>query len=331
MPGHRRRLFVLAAATCAGFALLLACLSGAWLIRNWQGDDWGNRVPPDVLADYVPEDSVAVLAVNVRQLLATPSGRQYLKPWLQQLSEQAESELRWIDLAGIKPIGDIDTLFVSFPSGSGAEPLWLARGRFDRSRFRIGPDKLQEKLLDRYRIWEYSDRPMKRTTLLAVAGDTLVISETRNRIQAALKQVGDPQPIHVRDAALCKLLNQVDRRQTLWLAASMRRLGPISGIDNYLLKMVLRPLLARAESVYGGITCDEDLRAELHFGAATDEDAIHLETDLKSLCEAAPGAVLLSRHKEILPLLQLLGAGQIHRDGKTIMLRCRLPAGQLER
>jgi hypothetical protein len=94
--------------------------------------------------------------------------------------------------------------------------------------------------------------------------------------------------------------------------------------------MLLRPLFAHAESVYGGITCAEDLRAELHFGTATDEDAAQLEMDLQSICEAALGAALLGRQKELLPLLRLLAAGQIRREGKTILLRCRLTADQLE-
>jgi hypothetical protein len=318
-----RWLFVVAGA--AG-AVLLACLFGAWLLRGSLRHDLGNRFPPGVLADYVPEDSEAVLAVNVRQLLEAPSGRKHLGALVQLLSGQVERELPWLGLAGIKLTDDIDTLFISFAPRNSEEPICLARGRFDLLRFQPGPDKLQEKTLDGFRVWEYTDRPAKRTTLLTIVGDMLVVSETPGRVQAALKQASDPQPIRVRDATLRELLMKVDRGQSLWLAASVRNLGPISGIENYLLKMVLRPLLAHAESVYGGITCEEDLQAELHFGTSTDEDADQLETDLKSLCEAAPGAALLAQQNEMQPLLRLLGAGQIRRDGNTILLRCRLPA-----
>lgn len=320
---HRRRLFVLVGAIGA---VLLACLFGAWLLRGSLSDDLGSRVPSGVLADYVPEDSEAVLAVNIRQLLGTPSGRKHLEPFVQQLSEQAERELPWMRLAGIKPKDDLDTLFISFSPGASTETLGLARGRFDRSRFQIGPNELQVTTLDHFRVWEYKERAAKQATLLTTVGDTLVVSQTPSRMQAALKQAGDPQPIFVRDATLRELLAKVDRRQSVWLAASIRKLGPISGIENYLLKMILRPLLSHAESVYGGISCDEDLQAELNFGTSSEEHADQLETDLKSLCEAAPGAALLGRQNEIEPLLRLLGAGQIRREGKTILLRCRLPA-----
>lgn len=312
----------------AGAILVLIYLLGVSLYRSWHGEDRAKSVSSEALADYVPADSQIVLAVNARQLLATPIGQQRLGPFFQKMFDQAERELSWLEWIEVKSVNDIDTLLISFAPGSREEPLLLARGRFDCTHFQTGPDKLQEKSLDGFRVWEHRDRFAKQPTLLAAVGDTLVVSDGAGRVQAALKLASDPQPIQVRDPVLRDLLGKVDRRQCLWLAASLRSLGPISGIDNYLLKMVLRPLLAHAESVSGGITCGEDIQVALQMSAATDEDAVQLETDLKSLCEAAPGAALLSRQSEWLPLLRLLGAGQIQRDGKTIRLRSRLTADQ---
>lgn len=313
----------------AGLALL-ATICGAWLLHSWHDDDLENRFSAGVLADYVPEDSEAVLAVNVRQALETQIGRQYFGSVLQQLIEQAEPQSASLELAGIKRVGDIDTLFISFAPGVGAEPLWLVRGQFDRSHFQVGPDKLQEKTLDSFRVWECRDHSAKRTALLAPISDMLIVSETPDRIQAALKQARDPRPVQVRDARLRDLLSKVDRRQSLWLAASIRSLGVVSSIDNYLLKLILRPLLTHADSVYGGIACGEDVQVELHISAATDTDAAQLETDLRSLREAAPGAALLIRQSQLKPILRLLSSAQIHRDGKSILLRSQLAADQEE-
>lgn len=331
----RRRLWrtcLLAGVLGAALALLLGFLFRDGLLRIWRGDnDTSNRFPSGVLADYVPEDSEAVLAVNVRTLRESPLGWQQLGPSVQQLLRQAERRLRWLDLLGLKPLDDLDSLNISFAPAIGGEPLWLARGRLDRSRIQTGPNKLHEATLDHFRVWEYVDRPAKQTTLLTPVGDMLIVSETRSRLLAALQQASDPWPVAVRDATLRQLLGQVDRQQSLWLAASIKSLGAIAGIDNYLLKLVLRPLLAHAESVYGGISCGEDVRAEFHFGASTDEDAARLETALQSICETAPGAALfLGRQKELLPLLRLLGAAKIRRDGKMILLRSRLTETQRE-
>lgn len=306
--------------------VLVGFLFRAQLSHLWHSqDDGSDRFPPGALVDYVPEDSQVVLAVNVRQLRETPAGRQQLAPAVQQLIRRGGGRLHWLDLLGINPIEDIDNLLISFAPAAGGEPLWLIHGRFDRSRMTIAPDALQETTLDNIRVWEYTDRREKRTTIVAPVGDMLVVSESRIRVQAALKQAIDPRSVTVHDTTLRELLTKVDRRQTVWLAATLKKLGPVlSEIDDYWLKLLLRPVLGRAESVYGAIQCAEDIQAELHFRSATEEEAIQLEKSLENFRElAGEGASFLVRRKEWQPLLRLLGTSEISRDGTMILLRCR--------
>lgn len=330
---HRplRRLPLWAGVTLAALTVLLCFLFRDWLLNRWRGvDDLGNRFPPGALLDYVPEDSEAVLAVNVRSLLESPVGNR-LMPLLQQMIRRGERQLPWMDLLGLNPIDDLDSLQISFAPGTSGEPLWLARGRLDRSRIQIGPDKLQETTVDHFRVWEYTERRPKRRTWIAPVGDMLVVSETPGRALSALKQASAPRPIAVRDATLRELLTKVDRRQSVWLAASIKSLGSIAGIEDPFLKLVLRPLLEHSESVYGSIACREDVQVELHFRAATAEGAQRLEAVLQSMCEAAPGlGYLLGRQKELLLLLRLLGSGKTHREGNEVLLHCELAADQLE-
>lgn len=330
---HRRpwRFLVLFAVTLLALTVLVGFFFRDWLLSRWRAeDDRINRFAPDALRDYVPEDSGAVLGVDVRELRESPVGRR-LAPSLQQLIRQGGSRLRWIDLLGLNPLEDVDSLHISFAPGIGGEPLWLARGRLERSRIQIGQDKIRETTLDHFRVWDYIDPRAKQTTLLAAVGDTLVVSETPGRVLAVLKQASAPQPLVVRDDVLRQLLTKVDRRQSLWLAASLKSLGSSAEIDDPVLKLVLRQLLAHAESVHGGITCTEDIRLEFHFRAATEDRAKRLEAELQRLCEAAPGAgLLLGRNKALLPLLRLLGSGQTRRDGNEVRLSCRLAADQLE-
>lgn len=334
-PPRRRllRLFLLAGLVVVGLAIV-SFLYRDHLSRLWHVEvAQGNRFPPGVLADYVPEDSQAMLAVNVRQLRDSPAGRQQLAPALHQLIRRAGGRLHWMDLLGINPIDDLDYLQISFGPAAGGEPLWLIHGRFDRSRVQMGPDKLQETSLDHVRVWAYTDRRAKQTTIVAPVGDMLVVGESRGRVQAALKQARNPGPLAVRDATLRDLLTKVDHRQTVWLAASLKGLGPIiAEIEDYWLKLLLHPLLVHAESVYGEIICGEEMRSELHFRAATEEEAIQLEMSLQGIRElAGDGASLLVRQKELLPLLRLLGTSQVRRDGTMILLRCRLAADHEEK
>jgi hypothetical protein len=312
-------------------AFAMAGVAGAALavLLGFSGEERDGSYPPGALADYMPEDSEALLFVDVRSLRESPIGWLHLRPTLQQLLGSVQGRLPWLDALGINPFDDLDTLQISFAPGAGGQPLWLTRGRLDRSRLQTAAGKLQATTLDRFPVWECADRSTKRTTVLARVGDALVVGETRGRVLAALKEASDPRRIEVRDATLRELLTKVDRRQSLWLAASVAGLGPLGEIKGLGL---LRPLLGHADSVHGGITCADDLRAELHFHAVSDEDAARLETTLKSIRETAatPGAAwLLGIPKELLPLLRLIGTGKISRKGKAILLRCRLTADQL--
>lgn len=330
-PRRWRRILLPAGAILAGLVLLLGIVFREEILRSWPwGEGRANPFPPGVLADYVPADSEAVIAVNIRSLLASPAG-QRLTPSLRQLVRRGEQQLRWMEPLGIKPFDDLYYLQISFAPSGGGQPLWLARGRWDRSRFQIGPDQLREKMVDHFRVLEYADRSSKRTTLFALAGDALVVSDTPTRVLAALKQASDPQPLTVRDTTLRELLEKIDRRQGLWFAASFKHLAPVADFYSVWMNMILTPLFQHAESVYGGLTCADDLRAELHFRTATEESAAKLEAGLQVIIrEVVPGAALLmSRQQELLPLLHLLGSGETSRDGRTVSLRCRLAADQL--
>jgi hypothetical protein len=328
---RRWRIFLIAGLTGAGLALLLGILFRDWIFGPWRSNDaLDNHFPAGALADYVPEDSEAVVAVNLRTALESPAGRRLLAPSLKQLLADSEDRNHWIELLGINPLDDVDYLQFSFAPGKGGQPLWLARGRPDRSRFRIGPDLLRKKTVDHFRVLEYTDRQTNRKTTLAPMGDTLVASDTPARVMAALNRAGESSPGVVRDAKLRELLKKVDRRQSIWGVAVFKGLDLGSGIDNFFLRAALRPLFEHADRVYGGLTFGDDVRAELHLHTSSEESAVKLENDLKSFCELAQTAPRLMRlQKEILPLVRLLSVGQTSREGQSVSLRCRLTADQL--
>ncbi len=320
----------------AGVTVIVLVLLLGFLFRDripdlWRADDVSdNTFPAGALSDYVPEDSEAVLAVNLRELRETPTGRRLLEPALKRLVLEKDERFDWIDCLGVHPLDDLDFLQISFAPSRGEQPLWLARGRFDPSRFQIGPGKLQKKTLDHFRVWEYAARPSKRVTSLALVGDALVAGETPTRLIVALRQASNPHLIIIRDRTLRELLTKADRRQNVWLVASLRKVGPAARIHNFMLQSILNPLFNQAEGVHGGLTCAEDVRAEFHFRTATEDGAAKLEMELNNIVLLAQGApVLWSQEKELLPLLRLIAAGQVSREKNTISLRCRLAGNEL--
>jgi hypothetical protein len=332
LQGRRPRRTLLAV-SLAGVvvAVLLGFFGRDWIPSVWRSDSAvENPFPPGTLADYIPQDSEAVLFVNLRSLREAPIGPRYLMPSLRSIVRQSDDAFFWTALLGADALEDVDTLMVSFAPASDGQPLWLARGRFDRSRFQVGPDSLRGETIDRFRVWKCIDRQTNQPTLLAPVGDAFVVSDTPDRVLAALRQASDPRPVQVRDVTLRQQLSEVDRRANVWFAASLKGLGPVARIDNFWLEKILRPLLRYADSARGHIACAEELRAELHFHSASEENAAKLEEDLKNICGVAAGApLLLSRHKALLPLFRLLASGETTREGPNVSLRCRLTAEQL--
>ena len=332
LPRRRTRRTLLAVGLAGVVVVALLGFFGRdWIPGPWRSDaGLENPFPPGTLADYIPEDSEAVVSVNVRSLRETLIGQRYLMPSLGSIVRRSDEAFFWIELLGADALEDVDSLMVSFAPGSDGQPLWLARGRFDRSRFQVGPDKLRGETIDRFHVWKYIDRETNRPTLLAPVGDAFVICATPARVRAALRQASDARPVPVRDAALRPQLAEVDRQPSVWFAASLKDLGPVARIDNFWLEKLLRPLFRYADTVRGHIICAEELRAELHFHSTSEENASKLEEDLKNICGVAAGApLLLGRHKALLPLFRLLASGETTRERANVCLRCRLTAEQL--
>jgi hypothetical protein len=317
-------------------AVLLAVLVGTalalavFLYLRYRSSIEPEPFPPGALAGYLPEDSTVVLTLNLRSLLEAPVVRGPPGPTLRGLFRRGTAGQPWMELAGIDPFTDIDQIQVSFTAGDPEHPLWLIRGRISAARFQVGPDKLRPRIEHGRRVCEYDD-PDFGPTLLALVGDTLVVSALPCRLADALAYASGPRHLRFRYPALAAILKQVDRKQAVWLAASLQDFGAVGGLKDWALKAAIRPVLAHATTVSGGVAVAEDLRAEFAFRTRDEDGARRLEEDLKREVEAASGVGLFVKDKDLLPFFQLLGTGVVARDGAAVSLRCRLTAEQLAR
>jgi hypothetical protein len=317
-----------AAGWCAAAALCVGLAGCGW----WSS---GREEPPatyaaDALDEYLPEDAGAVYVLNQREALKTRSGRSLLAS-LRQFLDKEKIYQPWLSFTDADPVEDVDAARFAFCPPDLDQPLVLLRGRFDAGRFAVGPKKLREASDGPFHFYEAPVPHSPRVTRLAPAGDTLAASDSRPRFLAALRYAAAPGPFRLQDARLAELLKQVDRGQSIWFAVSFDKLGRIARFKNFGLELVLRPLLDHAESVRGGVVCGEDVRAEFVFLARGDADADALATALQSSCIVARGAHQLPGiDRELLPMLRLFGTGEVSRDGKTVVVRCRLPGDQID-
>src|SRR5262249_37675527 len=158
----------------------------------------------------------------------------------------------------------------------------------------------------RYRLYEYGT-----TTTLALAGDTLLACNDRGRVLAALHHAAGQRPPTSPDPTLVKLLQQVDREQSMWAAVDLSRLGPSSEPPLYAIRLILSPILHHAQSIRGGLTVAADLRADFTFYTRDEAAARELENALISRRDVAKGTLQLgfmqaAIEKDLMPLVKLL-------------------------
>jgi hypothetical protein len=327
------------AALVAVVAVLLGLACALWVWRPWAL--WARKVvehfPAGALDEYVPANAAAVLDLNLRQLGAAPVVQQRIKGSLEHLVKRAEDTHPWAAQVGIDPFKDLEWLRVVFVGGDTAHPLWVGKGHFDPSRFQVGPGKLQERVVDRFRVYESSAQG--RTTTVALAGDYLVACDAQPHVLDALNHAADGKKSEPADAALRDLLGAVDNKQGIWLAVSLTKLGRVPQLHSGAAEVVLRPVFNHAQAAQGGFTFADDLQAQFTMRTKDEAAAGSLEQSLKSSTDAARDLAkgwelsqrlgLFSGESDLLPVLRLVGTGEVSRDGATVRLRCRLPADQL--
>jgi hypothetical protein len=319
------------------FGVLLAgaaaCVLVAVLLRPWEPRSAGPALetisyPPDALAEYVPADAAGVLSFDLHTLRETPLVRGRLGTPLRRLAARTMQELPWLGVAGLDLWQDVDRVRVVLPAGDAGRPLWMVHGRIDPARFQVGPGRLTPRTEGNKRLYEYAD-PVVGTAFLAPAGDTLVASPNRARLMTALDYAAEPHSMEAHDPTLRELLAHVDRTRPIWLALSLAALGDMGRPQDRLLSAVIGPVLRRSRTVAGGIVVGEDLRADFTFRAADEAAALQLEKAINDVIDVTKGALLLGVDPDLLPLLTLVGAAEVSREGRDVRLRSQLSAEQL--
>ena len=296
------------------------------------------QFPAGALDEYVPAGASAVIDLNMKQIGAAPVVQKHIKGALGHLVQRAEGTHPWAAQVGIDPLKDLEWLRVFFVGTDTANPLWVGKGRFDPARFQVGPGKLQPRVVDRFRVFEAPDPAKHGTTTVAHAGDYLLACDAQAHVLDALNHAADGKKSEPADDALRDLLKAVDKKQSVWLAVSLTKLGRVPPLHSGAAETLLRPVFNSAQAAQGGFTFGDDLQAQFAMKARDEAATGSLEQSLKSSTDAvrdlgagwkvANALGLFSGESDLLPVVRLIGAGEVTREGATVRLRCRLAADQ---
>jgi hypothetical protein len=330
LSSQRRRTVVMAS------GLLLAAGVAAWFVW-WYF--WASSAAPtlkpmaEVLVDYLPADTGAVVTADLRRLRAMPGGSRLLAALVRELSQRVpELRKERADLLGMNLLEDVDWAQLIYTASDTERPLVKFLGRIDATRFQISKDRLSRHSEAGFDLLEHGSPPVgvPRVTFAPFIG-SLLADENHARLVAYLRDLSAPQP-ELQDARMRDLLRTVDRSQCLWLAISVDKLhlvqlpkegGRAASLNTF------QNLMVKAETIQGGLMGSEDVTLQLVFTCRGTTEAQSLEEELRNLREAIPAILLLGQRrieKEFVPLLQGLGNAEVVREGRVITVSCQIPA-----
>jgi hypothetical protein len=224
---------------------------------------------------YLPVDSEVVVNVNVRQLLDSSLVKKHAL-------ELAREALRGVEMAdeilkdlGFDPFKDLDRVLYASPTAAEKDRgLLIARGKFDRAKFkakaeeaaRTNSDVLKvRKVPDgsggHHLIYEVQLPDSALPFFVALAdGNTLLASPGKDYVVDALKRVGVTEKPALKDRELQALLEKVDEKQTVSLAAVSAALqkGVLADAPEEAAEV-----LGKITAVGGGVTLAEDVKVEV--------------------------------------------------------------------
>ncbi len=227
------------------------------------------------LEKYLPDDTEVVVNVNVRQLLDSPLVKKHAL-------ELAREALKSVDMAedvlrdlGFDPFKDLDRVVAASPGGTDKDRgLLIARGKFDRAKFKAKAEEASRTYGDLLKIrkvpdgagghhivYEVNHPEAQLPFYVTLAADnTLLASPGKDYVVDALKKVGKNEKPPLKDKELQALLEKVDERQTVSVAAVSAALK--AGALGDALEDV-SAVLEKVTAIGGGMTLGEDVKVEV--------------------------------------------------------------------
>ncbi|HEY7315040.1 MAG TPA: hypothetical protein VH643_37185 [Gemmataceae bacterium] len=249
------------------------------------------------LDPYLPDDTENVLNLNVRQILDSPLIKKHALEAGQEAlrgNDQIQDILK--DL-GFDPFKDLDRVIVASPGGTEKDRgLVIVHGRFDLDKFKAkgeeaaknNPDNLKiTKILGgKHLLYEVNLPDYDMPLFVALAGrDTLLVSAGKDYVVDALKKMGKSDKPALKNKDFKTLLEKVDGRQSLSLAAVQTPAvkDAIGGLPGD-----VKGMIEKIQALGGGVTLTDEVKLELVVTTKTAKEA----KDLKESANAGLTLIL---------------------------------------
>lgn len=292
---------------------------------------------------YLPPDTEVVISINVRQILSSELLKKAgLEQWKQMLKNAGPINDALQDL-GFDPFKDLDRVTVATPGGSEQDRgLIILRGNFDPAKIKAKVDneiktnadalkvhKVPDGLGGQSIIYETVIPDQKVPLFVAIASkDTILLSPGKDYVVDGLKKVAAKESAGLRNKDMHGLLEKMDDKQSLSLAALGSALAKSGNLpDN------AKDAIEKLDAVGGGVTATDEVKLEIALSTKSPEAAKEIDKTLSDGLNQAVGLVALfaSQKKELAPAIDILKTVRCASKGKVVIIKAQVPADIIDK
>jgi hypothetical protein len=294
---------------------------------------------------YLPSDTESVLNVNVRQILDAPLVKKHVLLLAQEALRGNDQVQDILNALGFDPFKDLERILLATPGGAEKDRgLLIVHGQFDLAKFRAKAEevvknneenlKIHKVLGGKHLLYEVNTPDLDNPLFVALPRrDTLVASAGKDYVIDALKKNGKAEQPALKNKDFQALLEKVDDRQSLSLAAIKspavkNALGDLPGDVKDMIDKIL--------ALGGGLTITDEIKLEL---VATTKNATEAK-DLRDSADAGLKLVLAglaaftSNQAEAKPALEfaleIFKGLRISNKGQAVIVRGRVTSDFIE-
>lgn len=267
---------------------------------------------------YLPNDSEAVITLNVKQLLEAPLIKNNLEQ-LKGLAQGIGGAQSMLEELGFDPFKDVDSLTVAMGKNPNQVTL-LVSGKFDPAKIaaqaektaKDKPDTLKITKSGTHTVYEAKAPERNETVYTAIVdGGLLAVSPNKTAVLDVLdKKAGLKRTELKKD--LQAALTAGNRQQSISVVSLA---GPLAASG--------QPFVEKIKTLSGGITVTDEVKAEVVLNAKDAKDAKDIQTELNDNLDMVKALVdnAAQVNQGLKPLVDAVGTLQLSAQGNNVTLK----------
>jgi hypothetical protein len=301
---------------------------------------------------YLPNDTEAVVTVNVKQILESGFVKKYGIDAIKDALKDDNAQQLMKDL-DFDPLKHVDLIVSSASGGEKERGLLIVHGRFDVAKFEAKAEALAKdqpntfKLVKatgdggrEYKLYEVAKTPGldgqklvlkdKPGYVALLDKGTMVASPQKELVIEALDKAAGKKKTAVKSKELLSLIEKSDAKQSVWVAALHDVLARnVPGGDDGLVK----EKIDKVATLSGGVTIEKEIKLELVLAANSADDADDLRETINDTVQTGVGVlgILAGKNKSLLPLIDILKTIKAGGTDKAVTINGQITGDVMEK